>query len=553
VEFVLNTELFDEEIKELRIHYHHIFEFLPDAIFMHRAGKILFCNDSAAKLLEVDRIDSLIGEPIFKYVAQDYHEIVKERISETVNEKITLPLIKEKFINSKGKSIDVEVSAKPLFHKNKMYHLVFARDITQCINAEAELKKSEQKYRELFNNVNDAIFVHKVTEDSGFGYFIEVNDVACKTLGYSRDELLRMTVKDVSGSIDNNRFKKVNQQLKANGGYIHQALNKCKDGKLIPVEINSIFYILNGEKYIISICRDISERMKQEQRLKESEELKKSIEEQTKKLNEAVEYENLRTEFFANISHELRTPINVILSTLQLFNLKLSAVDSENRAKLRKYTGTMKQNCYRLVRLVNNLIDTTKIDLGHFNINLINCNIVSVIEEITLSLGEYIHNKGLSIVFDTDTEEKIVACDPDKIERIVLNLISNAVKFTEPGGCISVNVWDRNEKVIISVKDTGIGIPEDKRNMIFEKFIQIDKSLRRNREGSGIGLSIVKALVELHDGSIKVQSECGKGSEFILEFPARIIPNLESKIIENIFNIQDNVEKINIEFSDIYL
>jgi len=221
----------------------------------------------------------------------------------------------------------------------------------------------------------------------------------------------------------------------------------------------------------------------------------------------------------------------------------------KNLDKWKKHIGIMKQNCYRLVRLINNLIDVTKIDSGYFEINLENANIVSIVEDITLSVAEYIENKHISLIFDTDIEEKIMACDPDKIERIILNLISNAVKFTSPGGSIFVNISDRGENINISVKDTGIGIPKTKQKVIFQRFIQVDKSLTRKHEGSGIGLSLVKALVNMHKGNITVASEPDKGSEFCIELPVYLINDRKNK---NDFLIQGKVEKIKIEFSDIY-
>jgi signal transduction histidine kinase len=161
----------------------------------------------------------------------------------------------------------------------------------------------------------------------------------------------------------------------------------------------------------------------------------------------------------------------------------------------------MKQNCYRLLRLINNLIDITKIDSGFINLNLQNKNIVEVIENVTLSTVEYVESKCRTIIFDTDVEEKIMAFDPEKIERIILNLISNAVKFTKPQDQIEINVYDKKENIIISVKDTGIGIPKEKQKIIFERFRQVSPLLNRTHEGSGIGLSLVKSLVEMHTGN----------------------------------------------------
>lgn len=277
--------------------------------------------------------------------------------------------------------------------------------------------------------------------------------------------------------------------------------------------------------------------------------------EDKKLLNELVEYDNLRTEFFANLSHELRTPLNVILSALQYIEamhekdmLKYESINSFD-----KYSSIMKQNCYRLLRIVNNLIDMTKIDAGYFELNLENYNIIDVVEEISMSVASYAENNGLSLTFDTELEEKIVACDANIIERILLNLISNAIKFTNSGGQIFINIYDKGESVQISVKDTGIGISKSKQKLIFERFVQVDKSLSRNQEGSGIGLSLVKSLVEMHGGTIDIISEPKKGSEFIITLPAYTLPDKEIKLYSDSFNYLSNDERLNVEFSDIYL
>ncbi|WP_432666265.1 Cache 3/Cache 2 fusion domain-containing protein [Wukongibacter baidiensis] len=278
------------------------------------------------------------------------------------------------------------------------------------------------------------------------------------------------------------------------------------------------------------------------------------IKENKRLLEETINYNKLKTEFFSNISHELKTPLNIIFSTTQLFALhnndSAHSIDSTNFSK---YVHIIKQNCYRLLRLVNNLLDITRIDTGFMTLSLANENIIEIVENITLSTSEYIKSKSRTIIFDTDIEEKIMAIDPEKIERIMLNLISNAVKFTRHGDKISVTVYDEGDHIQISVKDTGIGIPEDKLKMIFERFKQVDSLLSRRHEGSGIGLSLVKALVEMHDGKISVKSKTNEGTEFIMELPVKCIDNDSETEKMNDFAQNGNVEKIQIEFSDIYM
>ncbi|MBZ9684809.1 CHASE3 domain-containing protein [Clostridium estertheticum] len=255
-------------------------------------------------------------------------------------------------------------------------------------------------------------------------------------------------------------------------------------------------------------------------------------------------------EFIANISHELKTPLNVIFSSAQLFEMYCynGSLD-DRREKIIKYIDSMKLNSYRLSKLINNIVDSSKIKAGFFELHLSNNNITEIIEGIVMSVIDYSDSKGLNIIFDTDIEEKIIGCDPEKIERIVLNLISNAIKFSDKGTEICVNIQDKNEFVEISVRDNGVGIDSNHKDMIFDRFKQVNKSLSRNAEGTGIGLSLVKSIVELHGGKIFVESELGKGSKFTFTLPS--IKVMEESTLLN-SNLKNKNERIQLEFSDIY-
>lgn len=260
-----------------------------------------------------------------------------------------------------------------------------------------------------------------------------------------------------------------------------------------------------------------------------------------------------KTNFIANISHELRTPIAVILSGIQLIEANIKNNSVENNANLFNHIKTIKQNCYRLLRLVNNIIDITKIDARLKKLELKNLNIINLIENVTTSVIKYAELKEITVLFDTDEEERIIAVDSDKIEKSLLNLLSNAIKFTPKNGYIFVKVLNENSKVIISVDDTGIGIPEEKMDIIFERFHQIDNTFTRRNEGSGIGLSIVKSFIELHGGKISVSSELGKGSKFIIEIPVKRLEEDGAEDIQTqVENASSCVDITDMEFSDIY-
>ena len=295
----------------------------------------------------------------------------------------------------------------------------------------------------------------------------------------------------------------------------------------------------------IEVIRRIEESIRLNNKVSDFNELKI-------KYKEIKEIEKAKSQFFANLSHEIKTPINIIYSCIQL--LEVNKINGEKALSdaYNKYDNTLKQNCYRLLRLVNNLVDMTKIDSGYMKLIFINCEIVSLVEDITLSIIPYVESKNINIVFDTYIEELEIRCDPESMERVILNLLSNAIKFTNNDGNISVIVEADDKYVFIRVKDDGIGISKDIREDIFNRFVQEDKSLNRKNEGSGIGLALVKSLVELHDGEVYLE-DVSEGSEFVVKLP-NIKINEEVKNHSRVIDVESKplVQKINIEFSDIY-
>ncbi|WP_051541676.1 MASE3 domain-containing sensor histidine kinase [Clostridium lundense] len=310
----------------------------------------------------------------------------------------------------------------------------------------------------------------------------------------------------------------------------------CEDGSLIHVEVTATSVIIDNKEFFMDVLKDISyfEKLKVVQR----------------KLEEKAQYETIRNEFFANISHELRTPVNVIYSALQLEEIYFNKKEYD---KVKKNNKVVKQNCMRLLRLINNLIDITKIEAGFFKPVLRYNNIVELVENIVLSIVVYVESRNMNIIFDTELEEMYVNCDGDLIERIMLNLLSNSIKYGKSQGCIYVNIYNDSEGLVsISVKDNGIGIPKDKQDKLFQRFTRIDKAFTRTCEGSGIGLSLVKSLVEIQNGIIELNSEEDVGTEIIVKFPMVQVEQEKCILIDEGSCMDNIVKKVNIEFSDIY-
>lgn len=263
-------------------------------------------------------------------------------------------------------------------------------------------------------------------------------------------------------------------------------------------------------------------------------------------MHNAEEANKIKTHFISNISHELKTPINVIMSAIQLINYNTK--ESPSYSKNKNTLAIIDDNCKRLLRLINNLIDVQKHELDDTKLNLSAVNVVNLIEMLVASVVPYAESKNLNLIFDTNKEDVILKVDSDKLERIMLNLLSNAIKFSKPNGEIRVTL-NFEDCLYISVADNGIGIAKENLNKIFDKFTQLDTSFSRKNEGSGIGLSIVKSFVLLHNGKISVKSELNKGTSFLIELPLTETSNVETEDAS-----YDNLsESVKIELSDIYI
>lgn len=404
---------------------------------------------------------------------------------------------------------------------------------------EETLLKNKVCFDILFENSQNAIIVHS------HGKIMYANKSAARLLGYEdslglNDESIykHCLQKDITSTSE--RYINIINKRLSKVIYETSILN-C-DGNPIEVRNTSSYFVYDGKASVLTFLLDMTSE-------KQIETLKHDVEKNLRLLNESREFNTLITEFFTNISHEFKTPVNVISVAIQTMSMLLENLNVGSIEKCKSYLKIMKQNCYRMTRLINNLMDITKVDSGFIKINKSNDNIVSAVEDITQSVASYIKSKNIELIFDTNVEEKIMAFDHDKMERVILNLLSNAFKYTRSNGHINVSVEDRGESVIITVKDDGEGIPKNMLNVIFERLGQANRSLSRQCEGTGIGLYLVKSFVEIHGGKISVSSEEGEGSEFKIVLPVQLVN--DEKYEDKAF-CETNVERINIEFSDVY-
>jgi PAS domain S-box-containing protein len=424
----------------------------------------------------------------------------------------------------------------------KNRNLELGEEIEKRKKAEKELSEKLTQLQSLLDTIPNPIFF----KDLNFRY-IGSNPAFQEYMGLSEEEIIGKTTGEIVDPCLAGKCKATDENLLAGlGKQSFEEEVRLADGSKRNIIFNKdIFRDANQNTIgIVGVMTDITDKL-------EAVKLKQSIIENKKKIDEIIENDKIKTEFFSNVSHEFRTPLNVILGSLQLIELYLTANQyAVSREKVIKKVAVLKQNSYRLLRLVNNLIDISRIDAKAFEMHFRNYDIISLIRNITLSVAVFTGNEGIDVTFETDIDNKMMACDDEKIERVLLNLLSNAIKFTPKGGKISVGIFNKPDGLCIKVEDNGIGIPADKQDQIFQRFCQIDRIFTRQHEGSGVGLNLVKSLVELHGGTITFVSKVGIGTSFVIYLPNNEI-DVEA-LRYNIIGEQTYSNKISVEFSDIY-
>lgn len=421
--------------------------------------------------------------------------------------------------------------------------VIMQRDISERKRVEKAMRESESIHTfqsEILESVRDPLWA--TDANLRIMYW---NDAAAATFGWTVDEVKgRNTGELFKTLVPGSTRDAAVRHLMNTGDYHGEFICHCKDGKSIFAEVSSRTVCgPDGEVVrIVNTARDITERKRIEA---EREQLQR---EKNESLKRAME---MKDEFLSLISHEFRTPLNVISSAIQTLNFVYADQITD---KVKEYMGIIKQNTNRQLRLVNNLLDITRANAGRIKINKRNMDIVFLTKAITESVHDFAAHKKVEVSFVSALSKKTIGIDDEKYERIILNLLSNAIKFTPEGKSIMINLRSIKGGIRIEVKDKGIGIPPDKLNTIFERFGQVDSSLSRQAEGTGIGLSLVKKFVEALGGSVEVKSRVGKGTTFTLLLPdEKIAEDKDERSEADLMGDSRLIQTTNIEFSDIYL
>jgi PAS domain S-box-containing protein len=475
-------------------------------------GTRKYMSPSVERVLGYKRED-FAGKTVFGYVHPDDLARVREAFLGVLGSPETTQKIEYRVRHANGSWRDVETIAKSCVHDPAVGGIVInSRDVTDRKRAEEALRITQSS----IDHASDPVFWM-----GGDAHLIYVNEAACRSLGYSREELLSMTVHDIDRNLPPEVWKGHWEEIRNRGSFTIESLHRAKGGREFPVEMTVNYLRFEDKEYNCAFARDITERKQAEtELLKAHQEMEKT----NQQLEQAIKHANLLTlkaevasvaksEFLANMSHEIRTPMNGVIGMTGLL------METDLSPEQMEYTRTIHASADALLSLINDILDFSKIEAGQVELEVLDFDLRATVEDVTDMLAMRANDKGLefSLLIHPDVPA-LVRGDPGRIRQILINLTGNAVKFTEQGEVhIRVAVDEENEHqatVRFSVIDTGIGIPSDSQDRLFKSFSQVDASITRKYGGTGLGLAISKQLVEMMGGQIGLESEEGRGSTF---------------------------------------
>lgn len=399
----------------------------------------------------------------------------------------------------------------------------------ELIELNKNLEKSEETYYHILKTFYDVIIIFDNNKLIYSNYLREYYEDTIKKEAYNCENIdIDFILKEIFKDKNKDKY----DEIKGKEEFFVVIENKREDSSkgILEIELKKLY----DDKKILYI-NDVTENINKK--------------EEIINLGHEINKEKIKEEFYTNVSHELRTPINVIYSGLQLNSIYIENREIE---KIRGNNKLIKQNCLRLIRTVNNFIDSNKLSENKLGLNEKVYNMVDIIDNIILACDYYMKQKNIKLTFDPEFEEAYMLCDKNHIERIMLNILSNSLKCGKEYGNIFLTLLIEEESIVIEVMNDAEVIEESKRKMIFEQFTKINNSLSRPSEGSGLGLFLTKELVELSGGNIEIISgkEIGNIFKMTLPYNKEIIKNED--LVNNELEINELKEKVDIEFSDIY-
>lgn len=506
-----------------------------DAIFiLNEKGEVTYWNNSAESVYGFTRKE-VIGNKFFKFIVpknlqKDYKQFF-DNYKTTGVTSFSGKTGDYIAVRKNGEEFFSEVSITDLTLNGKLHFLIIARDVTERKKTQETLKESDEILHAITDSAHDAIYIM-----DELGKIIYFNDAAVKMYGYSKDEIMGEKVYHLSPERFNGAHRESLKKFQKTGhteisGVIAEYIGLRKNGEEFPVEVSASTVNLKGKSHIVAIIRDISDR-------KISENLK--VEKDA-----ATAANKAKSDFLASISHEIRTPMNVIIGFSELLEGQI-----ENREH-KEYLSAISSSGKTLLSLISDILDISKIESGKLELHNETTNVHQIFKEMKQIFKFKANEKGLD--FNMNIERSIpetLLLDDRRLRQILMNLLSNAVKFTDVGfvTLVAAKHFKSSHSKLdlqISIQDSGIGIPRDQHEIIFEEFKQQNGQNEEKYTGTGLGLSITKKLLTAMNGDVLIDSAPGAGSTFHVIIKDVVVPPVaitsnDASLIQEIENFRFN-------------
>jgi len=471
----------------------------PDSILIvDKNGIVCFVNPAAEYLFDRER-EEFLGETFgFPMVVGETTEI--ELIHRGAEEAVA------------------EMRVVETEWESKTAYLVSIRDITEHKRTEEKIKHAAKEWRTTFDSITDMISIH----DGNFK-ITRVNRALANTFKIEPKELIGKTCYEVFHDAKEPcpncpHIQTLKTKEPATLEFFEPRL-----GIHLGISTSPVFDE-NGEiTSSVHIAKNITERKKAEERLRKANEKLK-------------EYNQLKDEFISTASHELRTPLSIIMGAIRLI---LDEIPGKIVEEQRDVLAMAMENMQRLSRIVDSLLSISRIESGKLDLQKTVVNICELIKGTVSDYKDLAQEKALSLDCEVPEHSVDICLDPDKTKEVLINLISNSVKFTPEGGWVKVICTKQDGKVLVSVQDSGVGIAKEDIPKLFDKFTQFGRKAGPGEKGTGLGLAIAKELVEMHGGKIEVESKVNKGTTFTVSLPlttetkAEGLPAETDKLVES--------------------
>lgn len=482
----------EKALRESEERYRRLVEVSPDAILVHRLGKIIFVNAAGIDLLGAANAEALLGMDLRALSPEDpaWGDPSKQSAGKPRDFELR---------RLDGKKIEVEAVATGFTYQDSPAVQMMIRDVTTIRQQSEKLEASERRFRSLFENVAEGVY-----QSSEEGKILEANPALVEMLGYENlDELKQI---DIARDLydDPQDREAVRHLLALEGGLSGRELRlRRKDGTSITVleHARAVRRPDGSISHYEGTLTDISQLKQAEETLKQAR-------------DQALHVSRMKSEFLANVSHEIRTPMNGVIGMADL--LSETSLTSEQR----EYADAVRRSAQYLLNIINDILDFSKIEAGRLELEAIEFDLRESMEDVVELLADKAQEKGLDLFAQIDPRLPAhFMGDPYRIQQIVTNLVGNAIKFTHEGDVILRVRHEGGIRLVVEVEDTGIGVPEEMRERLFQPFTQADGSTTRKFGGTGLGLAISRQLVELMGGSIGMRPGRERGSVFFFELP----------------------------------